>query len=579
MVGHPTGKHDPEECGVQPEGVKVVMSFKQTALKELTDQQVRFAPPARRLEQLAKAERLIAEIRPEKQYPYQYVCYRITDYRPDSHQGLLLSGEELEHDLGRFIEELARSMPAVPVETAPEPVLTLEQISERLNVSTKTINRWRKRGLIGLPFLYNGRRQLGFLPSLVEPFIAANQQRVDRGSRFSQMSDEEKDEILRRARRLARVGGTLTEVSRRIARRLGRSPETVRYTIKNFDREHPAQALFPSVTGPLDAEAKKVIYDSYRRKIPVDTLAKRFQRTRTSVYRVINEVRAQRLLEQPLEYIPHESFDNPAIESEILAPMPDVEEFEAKMRDARAPKDVQPELAPLYQMPLLTKEQEQHLFRKMNFLKYKAAKLRERLDPTHARIQDLKDIEDLQEQANVVKEVLIRTNMRLVHANAKKHTAASDNYFELVSDGNMSLIRAVEKFDYSRGFKFSTYATWAIMKNFARSIPEERKRRERYVTGNEDFFDAAADIRSDEQELLQSAEQAASRVNRLLEYLQPREREIIRMRAGLDTNAKGMTLEEIGQKLGITKERVRQLNVRAMKRLRDIAQEQHLDLP
>jgi len=215
----------------------------------------------------------------------------------------------------------------------------------------------------------------------------------------------------------------------------------------------------------------------------------------------------------------------------------------------------------------------------MNFLKYKAAKLRERLDPAHAKIQDLKEIEDLQEQANKVKELLIRANMRLVHSVAKRHAAATDNYWELISDGNMSLIRAVEKFDFSRNFKFSTYATWAIMKNFARSIPEEKVRRERYVTGNEEFFDAAPDQRSDEQDQVQSAEQAAHRVNRLLEYLQPREREIIRMRAGLDDHSKGMTLEEIGQKLGITKERVRQLNVRAMKRLRDIAQEQHLDLP
>ena len=56
----------------------------------------------------------------------------------------------------------------------------------------------------------------------------------------------------------------------------------------------------------------------------------------------------------------------------------------------------------------------------------------------------------------------------------------------------------------------------------------------------------------------------------MLEYLEPREREIIRMRAGLDSNSEGMTLEKIGEKLGITKERVRQLNVRAMKKLRNL---------
>ena len=143
----------------------------------------------------------------------------------------------------------------------------------------------------------------------------------------------------------------------------------------------------------------------------------------------------------------------------------------------------------------------------------------------------------------------------------------------------MSLIRAVEKFDYSRGNKFSTYASWAIMKNFARSIPEEKRRRERYVTGHEEMFEMAPDTRSNEQEIVASQEQAAHKVNRLLEYLDPREREIIRMRAGLDDHAKGMTLEEIGQQFGITKERVRQLNARAMKKLKAIAEEQEFEMP
>ena len=140
----------------------------------------------------------------------------------------------------------------------------------------------------------------------------------------------------------------------------------------------------------------------------------------------------------------------------------------------------------------------------------------------------------------------------------------------MVSDGNMSLIRAIEKFDYTKGNKFSTYASWAIMKNFARSIPDELHRKERYVTGRDELFDATPDARTDEAEMLQSAEQAASRVNRLLENLSPRDREIVRLRAGLD-GSEPKTLEQIGQQLGITKERVRQLNVRIMKQLRDIA--------
>jgi len=556
-----------------------VKTYKQQALKELADQQVRFAPPPRRLEQLKRAEQLLTEIDPERDYPYQFICFRVTDFRSEAYSGLLIKGQDVLHDLGLWINELASSLPAIPVEEVAEPVLTLEEISKKLNVTTKTINRWRKRGLIGIPVVKSGRRQVGFIPSLVDPFLTANKDRVAKSGKFTQLSQEEKEDILRRARRFARLGlGSLTEISRRIGRRLGRSPETVRYTIKNFDQDHPEQALYPEVTGPLDAAAKQVIYNSYRRGMDVDTLAKNFQRNRTSMYRVLNEVRAQRFLEQPIEYIYHESFDDPALEDTIRAEMPGAEAFEETRRQMRIPKDAPPELVSNYEMPLLSKEQEQHLFRKMNFLKYQAARLLADMtlpsgivNYSRLRVETLDQIEDDLRQANKVKELLIRCNMRLVTSIAKKHAGQAENFFELLSDGNMSLMRAVEKFDFSRGNKFSTYGSWAIIKNFARNIPDEKNRRERFVTGNEEVFDAAEDKRTDEHECLAAAEQATARVNRLLEYLEPRERDIIRMRAGLDNGGDPMTLEKIGEKLGITKERVRQLNVRAVKKLRSLA--------
>jgi RNA polymerase sigma factor (sigma-70 family) len=557
-----------------------VIGFTQPALKELTDQQVRFAPPSRRLEQRARAERLLAEIDSNRQYPYQFVCFRVTEFRPESYPDLLIGGADLARDLKEMIRLL------------DDPVLTLEDVSKQLNVSTKTVRRWRKFGLEGRLVVREGKRCVGYKQSAVEDFLAAHRDRVDRGSRFSQMTEAEREDVLRRAKRLSRAcGGTLTEVSRRIARRLGRSVEAIRYTIKNFDREHPDQALFPHLTGPLDADAKQIIYSSYRRGIAVDTLARKYQRTRTSMYRVINEVRAQRLLDQPLDYIPHPSFDDPAMERIIRAPMPDADAYEAKRRSMRAPKDVPPELASQYEWPLLNKDQEQHLFRKMNFLKHKAASLRNQMrkdgedsaevDPTRVRIQTLKEVEDLQAEAEEVKALLINANMRLVTNIAKKHTAhaPTQNIFELISDGNISLIRAVEKFDFGRGFKFSTYASWAIMKNFARSIPDEKHRRERFVTGHEEVFEAAPDLRSDEHEQLASQERATHSVNRLLEFLEPREREIIRMRAGLDENGKNVTLEQIGNRFGITKERVRQLHARSMKKLRAIAEERRFELP
>jgi RNA polymerase primary sigma factor len=563
-----------------------VNNFHNLALRELADQQVRFAPPARRLQQLARAERLLTDIDPSKDYPYQFICFRLTEFRPEAYPDLLIPGHELSHDLGALIVELARSLPAMPVESMAEPVLTLEEMSRKLNVTTKTINRWRKRGLIGIPVLCNGRRQVGFLPSLVEPFLASNQARVEKSAKFSQLTPDERDDILRRARRFVRLGiGGLTQISRRIALRLGRSPETVRYTIKNFDREHPEQALFPAVSGPLDAATKQVIFNSYRRGIDVDTLANNFQRTRSSMYRVLNEIRAQRLLEHKLEYMFNDSFADPAQEAAIVGPMPDAEAFEESRRQMRVPKDAPPELASLYEIPLLRKDQEQHLFRKMNFLKYKAAQMLQDITLPNGlvnyprlRVEDLDKIDRYLDEANKIKDLLINCNMRLVVSIAKRHSGQTDNFFELLSDGNMSLIRAVEKFDYFRGNKFSTYASWAIMKNYARSIPEEKTRRERYVTGNEELFEAAPDARTDEREIVAAAEQASHRVNRLLEYLEPREREIIRLRAGLENGVEGMTLEKIGEKLGITKERVRQLNVRAMKKLRGLVESQKEEL-
>ncbi|MBL8794889.1 MAG: sigma-70 family RNA polymerase sigma factor [Planctomycetia bacterium] len=562
--------------------------YRVAAMQQLADQQIRFAPPASRQEQMVRAEKLYSELDPELHYPYEFVYFRITgfhvpaEFRPDGYPDLLLSGEDLRHDLWLVIDELMKSLPrtepALPVAPPAEPVLTLEEISKRLNVSTKTISRWRQRGLVGQRILCNGRWQLGYPQSVVERFLQTHGDHVERSARFSQLTEVEKDDILRRAKRMARVGcSTLTEVSRRIARRLGRSPETVRYTIKNYDREHPEAALFPEVAGPLSDETKDVIYNSFRRGIGIDRLAERFRKTRGSIHRIINEVRAKALLAQPLEVIGNPSFDDPNAEAEIMAPMPNAEAYEMERRKLKVPADVPPEEAHLYQEPLLGKDQEAHLFRQMNFLKHQAAKLRAALDPRQALIQEIEAIEDLQRRAGAVKDRLIRCNLRLVRSIAKKHLDQQEHYHELVSDGNMSLIRAVDKFDYARGNKFSTYASWAIMKNYARSIPAERNHREHFQTGKEELFNFATDRRSNEQEQLTTQEQARNRVNELLEQLDPREQQIVRMRAGLDSYPEHVTLEEIGKQLGITKERVRQLHVRAMKHLETLARDQQGD--
>ncbi|REK17650.1 MAG: RNA polymerase subunit sigma-70 [Planctomycetota bacterium] len=544
-------------------------------IRQLRDQQVRFAPRDKKIEQVNRAEKLLSELESDRTYTYEYLCFRITDYRPESFPNLKLSGEEAGHDLRLFVEDLSDAA-EVPAESAGERVLTVDELSKMFKVSTKTIARWRQQGLVSRRFVFDGRKRVGFLKSSVDNFVALNEDRVRRGARFSQLTLDERSDIIERARRLARAGGSPADVTRRVAKRMGRSVETVRYTLKHFDQEHPELAVFPNHTGPLGEDDKKRIYQQYRRGAPVETLAKRYHRTKTSMYRVINEMRARRIMELPLDFIPNPTFARSTSEKKIMAPMP---ANDTPAKKTRLPSGLPPYLASLYEVPLLTREQEGHLFRKFNYLKYKASKLRDKLDVAKAKRSSMDAIEKLYDQAVELKNQIVRANLRLVVSIAKRHVGQGDNFFELVSDGNMSLIRAVEKFDFARGNKFSTYASWAIMKNFARTIPDEHRRKDRFRTSHSEMFASTEEPRSDqyEQELAQSQREA--QIGKILSRLDEREQKIIISRFGLDHGHEPQTLKEVGVQMGVTKERIRQIEARAISKLRVAAVEEKIEVP
>lgn len=545
------------------------------ALKQLADQQVRFAPRDLRLQQTDRAETLLNELNASDEYPYTEICSRITSRKTEMYPDLTIPGRDVIHDLRLFVEDMSDSAD-LSAESYGDQVMTVDEISKHYNVSTKTVDRWRNRGLVSRRFRFGNRKRIGFLRTSVENFVRSHPDEVQRGRSFSQLTSGEREAIISSARRMAQRGMCPAQIGKELSRQTGRSPETIRYTLKHFDEEHPDLAIFPRASRPLTAGQRELLYLDYQRKVPMERLAVRYGRTRASVYRILAEIRAEKLLASPIDFMDSPDFHVANAETSILCEAPVVE---GKQTKQRVPPGLPPYLASLYNIPLLTREEEVYYFRKMNYLKFRAAALLQGLDPRGGKPKLMDQIEALLAQSVEVKNHLIRCNLRLVVSIAKKHIKPTTNFFEMVSDGNMSLIRAIEKFDYTKGNKFSTYASWAIMKNFARSLPAESTQQDRYRTGQDLLFQSSFDHKSNpyEQELHHLRRQEA--VSQILGQLDERERQIIECRFGLDRGTEPLTLEQVGNRFGVTKERIRQLEIRALNKLRSLVKIEGMDIP
>ncbi|MBX3420877.1 MAG: sigma-70 family RNA polymerase sigma factor [Pirellulaceae bacterium] len=550
--------------------------YRVSLLRELRDHQVKYAPRTKKLEQAERAERLLSELDLAREYPYEFIYFRVTDFRPSENSRKMVAGGDAAHDLRLFVEDVTDSLNLL-VEEAKEPVHSVEDLSRMFNVSTKTIARWRDQGLVSRRFLTEGRKRVGFLHSSVERFVSRNRERVRRGERFSQLSEDERAEVIERARTIAAGGASLSEVSRQVATAMGRSIETIRYTLKNHDKANPEQAVFPDARQLLTDGDKATIYQQYQRGVGVGLLVRKYARSRSTIIRIVNEQRALAILQLPLDFIDNPSFHRPSVKArqEMLSDLPEVIIPPRKMR---APSGLPTYLASLYDVPLLTREQEYHLFRKMNFLKSLAFGLRQTLSTTEPSPAVMEEIENLYRQSVDIKNQIVQANLRLVVSIAKRHTQNNDDFFSLVSDGNMSLFRAAEKFDFARGNKFSTYASWAIMKNFARSIPDEYRHKDRFRTAGEELFEGHVDTRGDHMAEELAQKQRIVQINRILSRLDHREQQIIIRRFGLNHSQEPLTLKEVGAELGVTKERIRQLEARALSKLREAASAEHLDI-
>ena len=532
--------------------------------------QLGFTPLDVRAQQIGHAEELLHAVEPAKAYPLDFVTFRITGYRPKAVSVEQLAGAALQHDLGLLIESVSETLD-VETTSLSEPVLAIDDVTERFNVTSKTIQRWRRKGLPARRFVFpDGKRRVGFLLSSVERFFASHEDQVSRGTNFSQVDDPERDEILRRARRLATMCHCcVNEISRRIAHKLNRSPATILHTIRKHDQENLTAAIFPNAAPVVSDDERTQLVRLFRRGVPIKRLAKRSCRPRSAIYRLVVDERIARLNRRKVKFIDDPLYHQEDAENIVESLAKQQETIEAAAADqVRLPRDVPSTLASLCATPPLSPARERAMFIKLNFHKMRFVTMRRKLEPQFARNRDLTMLEAHLKRATETKNQILRANLRLIVSVARKHLRAGLSLMELVSDGTMTMMRALDSFDVHRGHKFSTYATLALMKGFARSVPQMLARRARGTSGA-----VGADV---DQRVLEVADRripvaaerflAREEVGQLLRRLDTRERDVLRGHFGLDEGSPA-TYEQLGQRLGLSKERVRQIEQVALAKL------------
>jgi RNA polymerase primary sigma factor len=284
-------------------------------------------------------------------------------------------------------------------------------------------------------------------------------------------------------------------------------------------------------------------------------------------------VSAAGILDRPIDFIPNGDFDD-TLESDF-----DDIAFEFYVEEVQAPGSLDPNrveaslLAPLRESRLLTFEGEQLLFKQLNFLRFRASAIQATLHPKRPAKKKVREMERLLVEAEAAREELAKANLRLVASIAGKLSISSEEFDEFVAEGNGILIYAIDKFDYSRGYRFSTYVTHAVQRHLYRVIDRRRKRAQREHACQAEVMAQEPMIETDPTELIEDEIKvaAAAVIAKLEDTLDEREQFIVRGRFGLDGSGNSLTFRELGEQLGLSKERVRQLLQRSLEKLGEVA--------
>jgi len=596
--------------------------------------QLRFTPENKRRTQLDAAEELYAVVEPDKEYPFEFVFFRITGFHPKGPVAEeLIKGDELLDDLRIFISRLSGRL-ARPVAEQDQKIYTIEELAETLGISTKTIYRWRKQGLVARIFIFDdGRKRFGFLQSTVDKFLKANPDIAAKAKSFSRLTDNQKQQIIKQAEKLtADTNLSRSQIIHRISAETGKCHETIRYTLLNYEKSNPDKPISTQSTGVIEPAQAAEIYRLFKQGCNIKDLMKRFNRNRSSIYRIMNRRRAKALLARKIEFIPSDEFLEEDAEEKILAHLGDSSLRSVSVLRSRATaKDESPKqqgqgrsgaepidntqplarkdvglgtppqgvpygtygeplelargslpeyLRTLKNTPVLNREHEVELFRRYNYLKFLACRIRTGIKPARVSGVRLSQIENYLAQAEEIKRRIIEANLRLVVSIARKHTAGGASLLDLVSEGNISLMQAVEKFDYTRGFRFATFASWIIAKDFARKIPAQTGRLDKATTAS--LASIHRDLRAEDAADFTAMERAHQSLTQVIEdNLTERERHIILNRFGLvgsPIRKETKTLKQIGEELGLSKERVRQIELIALQKLRQSLSSEEFEL-
>lgn len=286
-------------------------------------------------------------------------------------------------------------------------------------------------------------------------------------------------------------------------------------------------------------------------------------------------------LSETLECVYHHSFRRPTAERRLVRSLPS----ESDLRlDVPGNDDSGLSLLAPPRHKVLTTEEERELFLRFNYCRYRVMLVVRRHHGKRLGLRAGRELVQWTREALQTRSTIVRLNTSLVMAMARRTRTVGVELSDLVSEGNLALLRCSDKFDCSRGFKFSTYACRAIVSAFIRLSSKAARYRSQFPAA----FDPTLE-RNDylERKRVDDADDCVSGLKLILAHnsadLSTVERRVINARFVLDgpdaaaqTQRRPPTLEQVGALLGVSKERVRQIQNRALSKLRTVLEEELL---